>query len=149
MRPLFDVTMFESVWINIRVAAYAVRDINRSDIKFLRRSFAHIVDPVLLTRSCKHAGCAAEKVRSHLEPCIGLTVTGNGCLSSQCILLVARYSCDKVSGEPREARYERSSWRIALVERDLSSHGIPCLVEARPYRWVIGAHLYPIPKSAA
>lgn len=139
--------MFESVWINIRVAACAVWDINGLDIRFLRRSFAHTVDPVLLTRNYKHAGCAVEKVHSHLELQIGLTVTGNGYLSSQYILLVARHSCDKVSGEPREARYERSSWRITLVKRDLSSQCIPCLVEARPYRWVIGAHLYPVPTN--
>lgn len=80
---------------------------------------------------------------------MGLTVMGNGFLSSQCVLLVARYICDKVSGESREARYETSSWRIALVRRDLSSQCIPRLAEAGPYRWVSSAHLYPIHELAA
>lgn len=59
--------MFESIWTNIRVAGYAVRDKNGSHATF-PRSFAHIVDPVLLSKSCKHEGCAAEKARS----CLGL-----------------------------------------------------------------------------
>lgn len=58
--------MFDRVWINIRVAAYAARDINELGTTFLQRSFAHIVDPVPQTRNCRHEGCAAEKVRSHL-----------------------------------------------------------------------------------
>jgi len=74
MRPSFEVTMFESVWINIRVTEYAVRNVNGLVVAFLRRSFAHIVDPVLLTRNYKHGECAVEKVRSGLWLLMGHTV---------------------------------------------------------------------------
>lgn len=73
---------------------------------------------------------------------------GNGYLSSQCILLVARYSRDKISGKPCEARYEVSSRRTALIRRDLFSQHIPHLVEDGPYRRVIDAHSHSVSRSA-
>ena len=73
----------------------------------------------------------------------------NGYPSSLCILLVARYSCDDISGEPRKACDEGSSRRITLIERDLSSQCVPSVVEAGPYRWVADAHSHSVPRSAA
>lgn len=132
MRPSFEVTIFESVCTNIPVTGYAARNMNELVAAFLKRSFAHIAHPVLPTKSCKHEVCVVEKVRLRLD-LIGLIVMGNGHLSSQCVLLIARYSRDEISGELSDTHNERSSWRIARIKRNLSGQPVPCLMEAGPY----------------